>query len=130
LSKKKIDKLNSVPNIERDKWNLDVVVLLVKGVPFAEDHKLIGINSHWDRHGGFSSPVIQVDPISTALRIIGLDQMDAHHLMLAIRSQCDLFLTLDKRTILNRRTKIEEQFPIRLMDPEEFARILRLLVIH
>jgi hypothetical protein len=47
LSQKEIDKLNSVPNIDRDKWNLDVVVSLLKKVPFVQDHKLIGFNSYF-----------------------------------------------------------------------------------
>jgi hypothetical protein len=68
------------------------------------------------------------DRISATLRGIGLDRTDAHHLMVAIRAECDVFLTLDKRTILNRRTEVEAQFPIRLMDPEDFARVAGLLV--
>jgi predicted nucleic acid-binding protein len=130
LSKKEIDKLNSLPNIDRDKWNLDVVVSLLKKVPFVEDHKLLGFNSYWDRFGGYSNPIIEDDAISAALRGIGLDRTDAHHLMVAIRAECDVFLTLDKRTILNRRTEIEAKFPIRLMDPEEFARVAGLFVIR
>jgi len=109
LSKKEIDKLNSVPNIDRDKWNLDVVVSLLKKVPFVQDHKLIGFNSYWDRLGGFSNPIMEDDHISATLRGIGLDRTDAHHLMVAIRAECDVFLTLDKRTILNRRTEVEAQ---------------------
>jgi hypothetical protein len=58
------------------------------------------------------------DHISATLRGIGLDRTDAHHLMVAVRAECDVFLTLDKRTILNRRTEVEVQFPVRLMDPK------------
>ena len=45
------------------------------------------------------------------LRQIGLDRTDAHHLMLAIRAECDIFLTCDKKTILNQRCEIESKFP-------------------
>lgn len=127
LSKKEIDKLSDVPNIDRDKLSLAVVVTLLKKIPFIEDQKLLGIHSQWGRFGGVSHPLIEDDPISSTLRGLGLDRTDAHHVMLAIRARCDVFLTLDKRTILNRRSEIEKLYPIRLMDPEEFARAFSLM---
>jgi predicted nucleic acid-binding protein len=57
------------------------------------------------------------------LRDIGLDEKDAHHVMLAIESQCDWFVTCDEATILNRnagavKAAIETEFPpIKLMLP-------------
>ena len=94
-------------------------------VPFVEDHELLGFHSQWDCYGGVSSPLVEDDSISSALRKMGLDRPDAHHLMLAIHAYCDVFLTYDKKTILNRGAKIEGRFHIRLMKPsalvEEFA---------
>lgn len=94
-------------------------------VPFVEDHELLGFNSQWDRYGGVSYPLIEDDAMSSALRKMGLERPDAHHLMLAIHAQCDVFLTYDEKTILNRCAEIEGRFHIRLMKPsalaEEFA---------
>lgn len=91
-------------------------------VPFVEDHKVLGFDSKWDHLGGVSNPLVEDDRDSRTLRQVGLDRTDAHHLMLAIRAGCDVFLTLDARTILNRRAQVEGQFIIRLMTPSEFVR--------
>jgi len=118
LSKREIDRMpEGIPN----KWHLDVIVGLLKKVPFVEDHELRGFQSHWDRFGGTSSPLIEDDPIASDLRGVGLHRADAHHVMLAIRAGCDVFVTCDKRTILNRRAEIERRFSIQLESPEEFV---------
>jgi hypothetical protein len=90
-------------------------------VPFVDDQELSGFHYQWTRQGGITYPRHEDDPIAKSLWGVGLDRPDTHHLMLAIRAECDAFLTLDERTILNRREAIEEQFPqIRLLKPTEF----------
>ena len=52
LTLSEIQKLDDVPNMERDKWNLRVVYRLLNKVDFSEDHTLLGFNSQWGRWGG------------------------------------------------------------------------------
>ncbi len=100
------------------------VYLLLKKVPFVEDHTLLGIHSQWDRYGGVSYPLMEDDPISRDLRQMGLDRTDAHHLMLAIRAGCHVFLTCDENTILRLRPQIQNRFQIRLLKPSELVQEL------
>ncbi len=86
-------------------------------VPFVEDHELSEIHSQWNRQGGISYGIFDKDPTVLALQQKGLSRRDPHHVMLAIRAKCDVFLTCDERTVLSRREDIERQFPIRLMRP-------------
>ena len=92
-------------------------------VTFIEDHHLLGFNTVSDYLGGFtSSPLIEDDEYSVQLRKHGLDRTDAHHVMLAIRDDCSVFLTCDERSILRHRKQIEQAFPsIRLLKPTELV---------
>jgi predicted nucleic acid-binding protein len=104
------------------KWDLDEVYERLKKVRFVEDYRLLGFYSEWGPSGGFSQPLLEDHPMSAKLHQIGLDQMDAHHLMLAILAECDVFLTCDERGprgILRHRAEIEREFPIRLLKPSE-----------
>ena len=94
---------------------------LLKKVPFVDDHTLLGFHNQWDHTGGASNPLVEDDPIYSSLRAIGLDRTDAHHLMLAIRANCDVFVTCDQRTILNRRQAVEAQHSLKLMKPSELV---------
>jgi len=95
-------------------------------VEFADDHELLGFNTVYSGPGGtlgfVTSPLIADDAIARRLREIGLDRLDAHHVMLAIRRQCDAFATCDENTLLKYRTQIEKEYSIRLMLPSEFVR--------
>ena len=99
--------------------NIQRVYRLLGKVNFLENHRLLGFHSQWDRYGGVSYPLIEDNPISSALRQMGLERNDAHHLMLAIRAECEAFLTCDEKTILSRRATIEDRFPIKVMKPSE-----------
>jgi hypothetical protein len=86
---------------------------------FVEDHALLGFNNmDLGQYGFISYPLIEDDPISRTLRQIGLSREDAHHLMLAIRSSCDLFLTCDKK-IIHRHRAIEAAYAISVMKPSK-----------
>ncbi len=67
------------------------------------------------------SPRIEDDPVAKRLREVGLDRRDAHHVMLAIRSKCVVFVTCDEETLLKYRTEVEAEFPIRLRLPSELV---------
>jgi hypothetical protein len=90
-------------------------------VQFIDDHTLRGFNTVGDPRGGFvTGPVMEPDDTARALWNLGVKQVDAHHLMLAIRNRCDVLLTCD-RGILARREKIQGKFSIRVAKPSEFA---------
>jgi hypothetical protein len=91
----------------------------LSNVEFVEDHELLGFHSQLGPTGGSACPLVSDDPIARELHKIGLDRTDAHHVMLAIRAKCDLFLTCDKR-ICSKARRIEERFSIRVTTPEAF----------
>jgi len=105
------------------------IYLLLKKVPHVERQKLLGINVYWDLYTSINSPMIQDDPIWSKLRATGLDENDAYHAMLAIKAECDVFLTADYKDFINnkpRKSRIEQEFNIRLMTPTELANELGL----
>ena len=106
------------PKVERSYY-------LLKKVPSIEYNKLLGFNNQWGRSGGISYPLIEDDPICLKLCDIGLDKADAHHVMVAISNECDVFVTFDEDTILRYRKEIEKKFPIELMKPSELVNRLR-----
>jgi hypothetical protein len=73
--------------------------------------------------GGFTThPLIEDDVVARRLREICIDRLDAHHVMLAIKRECVVFVTCDEATILKHRAAVEAEFPIRLMLPSELVR--------
>ena len=94
----------------------------MKKLPYIEYEVHVGFDSYWDDEmGGWSNPLYDVDPSWSSLRAAGLDETDAHHVMLALKGNCSFFLTCDVRTILSRRQKIEAQHNIRLLKPSEYV---------
>ncbi len=92
------------------------IYYLLKKVPFIESQGLGGFNVYGDEYTWINSPRIDDDPIWSKLMTIGLKNIDAHHVMLAMRSSCDVFLTCD-RGILSRQEQIEKEFGIRIIKP-------------
>jgi hypothetical protein len=89
-------------------------------VEFVQDHHFYGPYRN-DYHGSRVLPLVADDPVARQLRDLGLERNDAHHIMLALRSACAVFLTCDERTILNRRVAVEATFPIKLRPPSELV---------
>jgi len=60
-------------------------------------------------------------PLWSKLRAVGLKELDAHHLMVAILAECDVFLTYDKKSFTKfRRARIAQEYPqIQIMWPSE-----------
>jgi predicted nucleic acid-binding protein len=112
------------PYVGNSKENMRATFTRLLSVGFIEDHRVVGFHSQWSSMGGAANPLVEDDLISHALRKIlpvkKKNRVDAHHLMLAIRAACDVFLTCDKRTILKVGPEIETQFPIKLMSPKVF----------
>ncbi len=101
--------------------NVEVVYRLLKKVRFIEAQELVGFRSQWRPQGGFAWPLIDDEPVWAKLLQMGLDRTDAHHLMVAIRAGCEVFLTCDE-DFLRRRAEIEREFHIRVKKPSELAR--------
>ncbi len=102
------------------KTGMQEVYRRLNKVPFVEDHELLGFHSQWSHQGGVTWPLMEDDPTSSKVRQMGLERTDAHHLMLAIRAECDVFLTSDRK-ILNRSAQIKSQFSVRAMKPSAFV---------
>jgi predicted nucleic acid-binding protein len=51
---------------------------------------------------------------------MGVDQVDAHHVLVAIAASCDVFLTCD-RGILRLADQIKKEFKISILKPSGFA---------
>jgi predicted nucleic acid-binding protein len=104
----------------------EAILAVLPRVEFADDHQLLGFNTMYagpGGRGGFTThPLLKDDKVARRLREIGLDRLDAHHVMLAIRRECAVFVTCDVATILKYRAQVEAEFPIRLMLPSELVR--------
>jgi len=100
---------------------VEFIYRLLKKVPYVESQKLLGINVYVDRYTCINSPMIENHPIWARLRAIGLDQVVAHHVMLAIKAGCAVFLTCDRR-LLNRASHIEQEFKIRIIRPSDLVK--------
>jgi len=107
----------------------DAILAVLPQVEFVDDHRLYGFNTVYSGPGGrggfITHPLIEDDPVARRLREIGLDRLDAHHVMLAIRRKCVVFITCDEATILKYRAAVEKEFPIRLMLPSELVRDIK-----
>lgn len=83
---------------------------LLMDVPSVETDELKGFNTQFGEYGGWSSPRMDPRPDFQSLVGFGLKPVDAHHVLHAIDSHCNIFLTCD-RGILNRCEKIKTAFP-------------------
>jgi hypothetical protein len=89
---------------------------------FVEDQWLGGFNFFGSGGSLIVSPRHEEDPVTQRLWQIGLDRPDAHHIMIAIRYKCDVFVTCDERTILCHRDVLQAEFPpILFMLPSELV---------
>jgi hypothetical protein len=117
---------SDVTEEELDKWQGDKkpVVLqlydLLPKVPRVEHQALQGFHTYTDRHTLLVWPLIEDDPHWSKLRKVGLKTFDAHHLMVAILANCNIFLTCDKRSFKSRRDQIAQEYPqIHILWPSE-----------
>lgn len=89
----------------------------------AQDHEVKDFFNMFDQYGGGGSfPMVSDVPdkgVFDNLRTLGIEEMDAKHVAIAIHNKCDYFLTRDQKSILNYRDKIEASFSIKLRRPSE-----------
>ena len=97
---------------------VETVYLLLKKVPYIERQKLLGMHSYIDRYTCINYPLIEDDPVWSKLRTLGLDETDAHHLMVAVKAGCAVFLTIDSDFIFRKR-KIRTELNIDVMRPSD-----------
>jgi hypothetical protein len=83
--------------------------------PIAKDERVYGFSSESDPYGGHTSnPLVsdvQDEAICVELEQRGLQRRDAQHITQALCNHCDIFLTRDRKTIINpHRAWIEARF--------------------
>jgi hypothetical protein len=91
-----------------------------------KDHLLLGFSSlDYGRRGFISSPIISdiVDEgLFVKLKATGLMDADARHVMYAVANDCAVFVTLDSKDILPRRSAVEAVCPqIRILKPSDLV---------
>lgn len=100
----------------KTKSAIEEIYQATPNVPYTERQTLLGINSYGDRYTWINSPMIEDNPDWVRARKLGLEDKDAHHVMLASQGRCGVLLTKD-RGLLYRTGMIEQQFKLRVMDP-------------
>jgi hypothetical protein len=91
-----------------------------------KDHLLLGFSSlDYGRRGFISNPIISdiVDEdLFGNLRAAGLEDADARHMMYAVVNDCQVFVTLDNKDILPKRSAVKLICPqIRILMPTELV---------
>lgn len=84
--------------------------------PIPKDERVYGFSSESDPYGGHTSNSlvsdVQDEDICGELEQRGPQRRDAQHITQAICNRCDIFLTRDRKTIIDpHRTWIEARFP-------------------
>jgi hypothetical protein len=101
--------------------------------PIPNDEKPLGSQMTPDQYGGFvSSPLVsdvQNESIRDELIARGLEQKDAEHITQAVCNDCDVFLTCDKKTIINpHREWLHQRFPnLKILLPSELLACVKAL---
>src|SRR5437870_503939 len=86
VTKEEIDKYGG-----KAKPTIEVIYLLMKKANYVKRQELLGMNVLVNRYSCINSPMIEDNPLWMELRALGLDDLDAHHLMVAIRNGCHVF---------------------------------------
>jgi len=97
---------------------------LLERVPVVQSHTLLYINSYGTPNTWVNSPVFQNDALFDSLLRLGLDRVDAEHILTAAKQGCEVFLTSDNsaRTgILRRATDIAALCGLIVQRPSEFV---------
>ena len=95
----------------------------------ANDHVLLGSSSVFGPYGTIAVNPMLSDIVDEALfadlKMLGLGDADARHLMYAVANACDYFVTLD-HDFLERRAALQARCPsIRILRPSELVAELR-----
>jgi hypothetical protein len=101
------------PQVER-------VFRLLKKVPIVRWDELKGMNIYIDRYTCINQPIIENDPVYTALLALGVKLVDAQHVFVAAKNACDAFLTCDGG-ILQRTSPIKKLCGLVVQRPSSFV---------
>ena len=93
---------------------------LLAKVPIIPWDQLAGMNSYGDQRTWISTPIIQNDPDYAALLALGLEVVDAQHVLVAVKQKCNVFLTCD-RGIRDRAAAIKDRFELIVQKPSDFV---------
>jgi predicted nucleic acid-binding protein len=125
VTKEEIDRYQSgsKPDIHDFKPTMQAIYLLMRKANYVKRlEPLPNIISN-TRTSRIFLPPTQDDPLWVELKKLGLKDLDAHHLMVAVKHGCHVFLTTDGDFLDNptRKATIETRYSIRLRRPSEFA---------
>jgi hypothetical protein len=91
VTRREIDNYNRASS----RRGVERIFHLLAKVPYVESSTVVGFHSSGDARTSISYPLMEDDPTVTDLRRLGVEPTDAHHLMLASKAGCDIFLTCD-----------------------------------
>lgn len=91
----------------------------LKNVPVVAWDKLLGMHSYGDAHTWISSPLVQREDLYTSLLSLGLEVVDAQHVFVAAKQDCNVFLTCD-RGVLGRARGIRQLCGLGVLKPSAF----------
>jgi predicted nucleic acid-binding protein len=120
---------SSLTGTELDKYRgtappaVRAIYLLVRKVPTISAQTLLGIDVTGDARTWVNSPVLQNNPIWEHLLSIGVEDMDAQHLLAAVKADCGTFLTCDGG-ILHRAKDIAGAYKVSCTRPSELVKKL------
>jgi hypothetical protein len=84
--------------------------------------QLIGMQSYGDSRTWISMPIIEKHPDYKMLRELGVKPVDAEHVFVASRHDCDAFLTCDGGILhYDRAAAIEKRFAMFVQRPSVFV---------
>jgi predicted nucleic acid-binding protein len=103
------------------KPTVEAIYLLMKKANYVKRQEPLGmIITNRRGMSGLISPPIVDNPLWAELKALGLGDLDAHHLMVAVNQGCGVFLTTDG-DFLTRKATIEARHNICVRRPSEFA---------
>jgi hypothetical protein len=93
---------------------------LLRKVPIVRWDELKGMNIYIDRYTCINEPIIENDPVYSALLALGVKLVDAQHVFVAAKNACDAFLTCDGG-ILRRASDIKKLCVLVVQRPSGFV---------
>lgn len=125
-TKREIDQYEN----QTGKMQLNAIYNLLKKIPEKNVIKTIPamFNAIMFNEATFNGSAHREDPLFSALKAI-FDKDDSEHIFQAEKNELDFFLTLDKKTVLNRAISMKDKLEganvkLRFVSPQDLASIL------
>ncbi len=93
---------------------------LLEKVPIVRWDELMSTNSYGDKYAWTDASTIQNVQVYDALRELGLEEVDARHVFVAVKQPCDAFLTC-KKVVLQRAPDIAKLWSGVVQRPSDFV---------